>query len=97
MSTRQRDPATEDTVGHDDRCEAPGADRPCRCAERAAVELLEGLGYEVEPPPAYHNYEPVRSGNWEIMRCADCGTIWRSPTSRPPTNPCIPPKEHRGA
>jgi len=90
--------APEDTVGHDDRCDAsPGADRPCRCAERAAVALLTSLGYEVQEPPAAQRYEPVPSGNREILRCADCGTIWRSPASRPPTNPCIPPKEQRGA
>jgi len=79
------------SVGHDERCDASlGADRPCQCAERAAVALLTSLGYEVREPPATHRYERVPSGNREILRCADCGTIWRSPASRPPTNRCVP-------
>jgi len=71
------------SVGHDERCDAsPGADRPCQCAERAAVALLTSLGYEVREPPAAHRYERVPSGNREILCCVDCGAMSTTPPLR---------------
>jgi len=85
MSNQHLAPVLDGSVGHDERCDAsPGADRPGQCAERAAVALLTSLGYEVREPPAAHRYARVQSGNREISCCVDCGTVWRSPTSRPP-------------